>query len=187
LIASSAFLGYYSGMTGIREVNASPANLLCKACGLCCTGHLFIWAKLRPAELDPAEALGLHVFRSDPSQRGFSQPCPLWQGQCTIYTSRHYPHVCRAYQCKLLKAVLGENTSLANALTAVEQAKSMIQEMEALLPATGHANFRERLVAQIEHPEKSAGRELTEPEFRLKAEALLAFYAQAFGVTDLFE
>src|SRR5215831_2880323 len=110
-------------MIDLNESNEFQASILCKSCGLCCTGHLFIWAKLRPSELDPAEALGLTVFRSDPTQRGFSQPCPLWNGQCTIYNSPHYPHVCRAYQCKLLKEVLSGKISLLEALSIIEQAK----------------------------------------------------------------
>jgi hypothetical protein len=174
-------------MTGMDETKASQANILCKACGLCCTGHLFIWAKLRPAELDAAEALGMRVFRSDPAQRGFSQPCPLWQGQCTIYDSSHYPHVCRAYKCKLLKEVLGENTSLSNALTVIEQTKEMIHELESLLPISSNPNFRERLVAHLEHLEDAAGQEGSDLEFRKKAEALLGFYEQVYGVDDVIE
>jgi hypothetical protein len=170
----------------VDETNAAPANLLCQACGLCCTGHLFIWAKLRPAELDAAEALGLHVFRSDPGQRGFSQPCPRWQGQCTIYTSPHYPHICRAYKCKLLKSLLGETTSLPSALSTLEQAKHMIHALETLLSISPEINFRERLVARLEHPEDFTGQG-TELEFQEKAEALLVFYEQVFGVNDLLE
>jgi uncharacterized protein len=174
-----------SGMTAMDETNESQANILCKSCGLCCTGHLFIWAKLRPKELDTAEALGMTVFRSDPSQRGFSQPCPLWQGQCTIYASPHYPHVCRAYKCKLLKEVLAEKASLSQALTVVEQAKGLIHELETLLPISRNMNFREHLVA---HLEASAGQVNTELDlWRQKAEALLIFYEQVFGVTDLIE
>ena len=179
-----------SGMTGFEETKKSQASILCKSCGLCCTGHLFIWAKLRPAELDAAEALGMTVFRSDPGQRGFSQPCPLWQGECTIHSSPHYPHVCRAYQCKLLKEMLRKNTSLTEALSVVEQAKGMIHELEALLPESPHINFRERLAAQLEAAEGlsgSGGPEETDPELQLKAETLLTFYEQVFGVTDLIE
>lgn len=167
-------------MADIDGSGESQANDLCKACGLCCTGHLFIWAKLRPAELDSAEELGLTVFRSDPTQRGFSQPCPLWRGQCTIYATPHYPHICRAYKCKLLKEVIGENTPLPNALTVVDRAKEMIRELEPLLPASQNHNFRERLVAHFESGN-------TEPEFRAKAEALLSFYDLYFGVNDLVE
>ncbi|HEX2697934.1 MAG TPA: hypothetical protein VHM28_09510 [Anaerolineales bacterium] len=162
----------------------SQGNVLCKSCGLCCTGHLFVWAKLRPGELDSAEALGLNVFRSDPRQRGFSHPCPLWQGQCTVYTSPHYPHVCRAYKCKLLKEVLNENISLPKALTLIEEAKEMIYVVEGLLPVSSDPNFRQRLVARLEAEESSQGQDR---EFRQKANALLDFYEQVFGVNDLVE
>lgn len=173
-----------SAMTGIGETGESQANILCRSCGLCCTGHLFIWAKLRPSELDPAETLGMRVFRSDPTQRGFSQPCPLWQGECTIYASHHYPHVCRAYKCKLLKEMLGGDISLSGARGTVEQAKGMIQELEALLPVSSKPNFRERLVAQLEKRERQVNPDL---EFRQKAGALLVFYEQVFGVTDVVD
>lgn len=166
----------------MEETNESPANMLCRSCGLCCTGHLFVWAKLRPAELDSAEALGMHVFRSDPSQRGFSQPCPLWKGECTIHASPQYPHSCRAYNCNLLKEVIAENVSLPHALTVIQEAKGMIHEVEALLPASPISGFRERLVAQLEGPGEN-----TDPEFRLKADTLLIFYEKVFGVKDLVD
>ena len=171
----------------MEETNASQANTLCRSCGLCCTGHLFIWTKLRPAELDPAEALGMPVLRSEPRQRGFNQPCTLWQDECTIYASPHYPHACRAYKCKLLKEMLEEKVSLPEALAIVEIAKEMIHDLEALLPASPTPNFRERLVAHLEHLKKLPGQENTDLEFRLKADALLGFYEKVFGVTDVVD
>lgn len=166
------------------ETNESQANTLCKACGLCCTGHLFIWAKLSPSELDPAEELGLNVFRSDPTERGFNQPCPVWHGQCMVYDSPHYPRVCRSYKCKLLKDVIAENTPLPSAMTVIEQAKEMIREVESFLPTSAETNFRQRLVTQIEEPN---GLAKTDVEFRLKVEALLEVYEKVFGVDDLVE
>ena len=170
------------GMTGNDE-----SNILCKACGLCCTGHLFIWAKLRSSEMDAARELGLNVFQSDPRQRGFSQPCPLWKGQCTIYTSPHYPRFCHTYKCKLLKQVLNESTPLVNALSVIEQAKAMISELEAILPTSQNPNFRERLVAHLEQLKESEVLENSDEDFLRKAQALLFFYKQYFGVTDLIE
>ncbi|MBV5331949.1 hypothetical protein JZU69_06275, partial [bacterium] len=137
--------------------------------------------RLRPSELDWAEARGMKVFRDDPSQRGFSLPCPLWKGQCTIHTDPHYPHVCREYKCKLLKEVIAETTPLPDALKVMEQAKEMIDELKALLPASPNNNFRERLVEQFE---KSADTDL---EFRQKANTLLNFYEEVFGVKDLVD
>lgn len=176
-----------STMSDSYKAGESQANALCKDCGLCCTGHLFIWAKLRPSELDSAEELGMHVYRSDPTQRGFSQPCPLWKGQCTIYDSPDYPHACRAYKCKLLKEMLGGNISLPQALTAVRQAKAMIRELEARLPVSTSSNFRERLVAQLESMAQSTKNGSPDAEFQGKADALLSFYEKVFGVDDLIE
>ena len=175
------------GMIGIDETGESPASALCKSCGLCCTGHLFIWAKLKPSELDPAEKMGMTVFRSDPTQRGFSHPCPLWDGHCTIHDSPHYPRVCRAYQCKLLKELLGGTTSLSTAQAMVTQAKVMIADLKVVLPASPVKTFRERLVAHIEHPPAAAETESSYVDFRLKADELLRFYETVFGVNDLLE
>jgi hypothetical protein len=154
---------------------------------MCCSGHLFAWVKLKPAELDPAESLGVPVNRSDPNERGFSQPCPLWKGLCTIYESPHYPRACRAYKCKLLKEVLAENVALADALIVVEQAKVMIALLEAELPVSPNPNFRERLVAHIETPDAESARENAYLQFRSDADALLRYYDQHFGVNDLIQ
>lgn len=177
-----------TGMTGFEDTRKSQANTLCKACGLCCTGHLFIWTKLRSAELDSLEELGLKVIRSVPRHRGFNQPCPLWKGQCTIYESPTYPHFCRTYKCALLKNVLDETTTLPEALSLVEQTKGLIQDLEALLPDSGNPNFRESLAAQmeaLENPKETAGDE--DVEFQRKGSSLLALYEKVFGVDDVME
>jgi hypothetical protein len=153
---------------------------LCRSCGLCCTGHLFIWVKLRPAELDPAEALGLKVLRSHPNQRGFNQPCPMWQGDCAIHDSAHYPHACRAYNCKLLKEVNAGRESLPHALTIVQNAKERIREVESLLPASSKAGFRERLAEELESGHGDI-------ELQAKAKVLLDFYEECFGVDDVVD
>jgi len=152
---------------------------LCKSCGLCCSGHFFIWSKLRSAELDSIESLGLKVFR-EPERRGFNQPCPLWQGQCTIYDSPQYPHFCHTYKCKLLKQLLNENIRLPDALTVVGQAKEMIETVELLLPDSESNNFRERLVNYVE-----GGK--VDKDFQRKANALLLFLDSQFDINDFFE
>ena len=177
-------------MNNIGETNETQANVLCKSCGLCCTGHLFTWTKLKSSELDSAEALGLYVFRFPTSQRGFNQPCPLWQGVCTIYASAHYPHFCRTYKCKLLKQVLDETTSLSHAETVVQQAKGLIRELEALLPDSPNSSFRERLVTHLEALERvepSTEQDYQNVEYRLKARALVVLYENIFGVKDLID
>lgn len=165
-------------MPNPSNINQSPANTLCKSCGLCCTGHLFAWTKLRSAELDSVQSLGLTVLR-EPEQRGFSQPCPLWDGVCTVYTSPRYPRFCATYKCKLLKELINENIALPDALTVVREAMEMIDEVESLLPDSNNSNFRERLVAHLEQ-------ETTDTHFRQKASALLTFFEMHFGVSDFF-
>lgn len=163
------------------HVRMTEAQTLCKACGLCCTGHLFIWVKLRPSELDRAEDLGMTVLRSHPRQRGFNQPCPLWEGECTIYGQPQYPRACRAYHCKLLKSLLSGQVDLVDGLRTIEQAMDMIRGLERQLPASAEKNFRQRLATELEG---SADRS---PDFKLQAEALLKFYEEVFGVDDVVE
>jgi len=158
----------------------SPASTLCKFCGLCCTGHLFLWARLNAFELDRAQNLGLRVIRNDPRQRGFILPCPLWNQHCTIYTSPDCPRVCHSYQCKLLKELLDEKITLQNALPVIEQAKALIKEAAALLPPSASPSFRERFTLEIERGNQS-------PQFTEKAQTLIAFYKERFGVNDLLD
>lgn len=157
----------------------SPANFLCKSCGLCCTGHLFVWTKLRSPELDAIQSLGVNVLR-EPGQRGFNQPCPLWQEHCTIYETPQYPRFCRTYKCKLLKQVLDEETPLPSALGTVRRTKSLIHDLDRVLPTASSLNFRERLVACLE-------REDVSPEIKQKAKELLEIYESQFGVNDLVD
>jgi hypothetical protein len=170
----------YDSLMGSKDtINISQGMELCKSCGLCCTGHFFVWSKLRSAELDSIESLGLKVFR-EPGQRGFNQPCPLWQGQCTIYDSPHYPRFCHTYKCKLLKQLLNENICLPEALTIVEQAKEMIEKLEYLLPASAKDNFRELLVSHIEQGK-------ADEDFQRKADVLLLFLDTQFDINDFFD
>jgi superfamily I DNA/RNA helicase len=157
----------------------SPANLLCKSCGLCCTGHLFVWTKLRSPELDTIQSLGVKVLR-EPGQRGFNQPCPLWREHCTIYESPQYPRFCRTYKCKLLKQMLDEETPLPSALIVVRRTKSLILDLDSVLPSSSNPNFRERLTACFE-------REDVDSETQKKARELLEVYESHFGVNDLLD
>ena len=167
-------------MTEIEYSQASEATALCKACGLCCTGHLFSWVRLKAVELTPLEKLGLNVIRSDPRQRGFTQPCPMWNGICTIYDSHNYPKGCDSYKCKLLRELLDESVALPKALRTVQRAMKMIREVEVFLPVAPNSSFRERLIEQVENGNADA-------DFRQKADALLAFFDKNFGVNDFFE
>ena len=164
----------------IEPDQESQATALCKACGLCCSGHLFTWVKLRSAEIGSAKTLGIHVLGPDPRQRGFNQPCPLWNGECSIHNSPAYPRSCKTYQCKLLKKLLDGTTTLADALTVIQATKERIRVVTSLLPASSSCNFRERLAAH-----HGSGR--YDPEFERQALDLLHEFKEQFGVKDIIE
>lgn len=163
-----------------------PANLLCKACGLCCSGHLFSWVRLNANELDKTEKLGLKVIRDDPRQRGFLQPCTMWKdGVCQIYESPDYPKSCGKYKCKVLRQLLNEDISLQEGLSIIQETLVLIREIEALLPASNAISFRERLITYKEELE-SKKKEL-DGEFMQKTKVLLARYEDLLGVDDFVD
>ncbi|MDP1545628.1 MAG: hypothetical protein Q8L87_06360 [Anaerolineales bacterium] len=164
------------------------ANTLCKSCGLCCSGHLFSWVRLNAPELDPVEKLGLNVIRNDPRQRGFTQPCPVWNGVCAVYTSPDYPRNCKSYKCKALKQLLDENITLPEALSVIQETLTLIREIEALLPASSAISFRERLISHKEYLEsKGRAHEALDQEFLGKTAVLLNRYEDRFGVDDFID
>ncbi|MBL8091763.1 MAG: hypothetical protein JNJ43_15610 [Anaerolineales bacterium] len=169
-------------------MSESNAQTLCKACGLCCSGHLFSWVRLNANELDKTEALGLKVIRNDPRQRGFLQPCPVWQGGiCTVYTLPDYPRSCEKYKCIVLRKLLDEEIDFPDATNQIEETLGLIREVENLLPASAITSFRERLIAHKEDVEKLDEQNLIEKEFLQKAGELLNLYESRFGVDDFID
>ena len=173
-------------MTNTINTNESPSNILCKSCGLCCSGHLFAWVRLNAPELDSAQSLGLNVIRNDPRQRGFTQPCPLWDGMCTVYSSPDYPRTCRTYKCVVLRRLLDKDITLPDALSSIQKTLVLIGEIEPLLPASSAVSFRERLITHKEFLE-SNGKKTNELEFLRKTETLLTYYEDRFGVDDFID
>jgi uncharacterized protein len=169
---------------------ASEAQTLCKSCGLCCSGHLFSWVRLNANELDKVEALGLKVIRSDPRQRGFLQPCPVWQGGiCTVYESPDYPSSCQKYRCTVLRKLLDEEIDFPDAMDQIQEALNLIREIETLLPVSPAISFRERLITHKEELEKLDKQKYSdrEKEFLNKAKELLDYYENRFGVDDFID
>jgi len=76
---------------------------------------------------------------------------------------------------------------MPEALTVVQQAKELINELELLLPASSNSNFRERLVNRIDYLESSKELGNVDLEFRQKARKLLNFYKDHFGVKDIVD
>lgn len=165
----------------------SPANLLCKACGLCCSGHLFSWVRLNAPELDPIEKLGVKVIRDDPRQRGFTQPCPLWNGVCTVYATPEYPRSCAKYKCNVFRRLEDDDISPSDALSLIQETLGLIREIERLLPSSPAGSFREKLIAYQEELENRGEHNVSEQEFLRRANQLLTWYEDRFGVDDFID
>lgn len=173
-------------MTEVIHSREAEAGALCMACGLCCTGHLFSWVRLKAIELTPLERLGLNVIRNDPRQRGFTQPCRMWNGVCTIYESYDYPRGCKSYRCKLLRELLDESVEPAEALKVVKQARTLFRTVEKQLPKSTHSSFRERFIAQVKALKDSSAQGHN-AYFVSQAETLLTVIETRFGVMDFFD
>jgi uncharacterized protein len=172
------------------ESKEFQSQTLCKSCGLCCSGHLFAWVRLNANELDKVEALGLNVIRNDPRQRGFLQPCPVWQGGvCTVYESPDYPSSCRKYKCIVLRKLLDKEIDFPNAMNQIEETLRLIREVENFLPTSSAISFRERLITHKENLERidKQNHSDNEKEFLRKTNLLLDWYQHRFGVDDFVD
>jgi Fe-S-cluster containining protein len=102
----------------------SNATALCLACGFCCDGTLHTHTVLLLEEVDAVTDVGLvvDVVHDKPA---FRQPCTMFRdGSCSIYDRR--PHVCRRYECALLKRAMRGDITLEQALLVVGIAQKQL-------------------------------------------------------------
>ena len=169
-------------MTEIEYSRGEEAESLCMACGLCCTGHLFSWVQIKSTEQSRLGQLGLKIIQPEARHHGFSQPCPMWDGECSIYRSKTYPSGCRSFKCRLLRELLDEDIPLLKALRVVKQTREKIAVIDKFLPASKEVSFRELLIEQLDRIPLNPG--LVDEEFRSKANELLSDFEKRFGVSD---
>jgi Fe-S-cluster containining protein len=102
----------------------SDATALCLACGFCCDGTLHTHTVLLAEEVGAATEVGLAVGAVQ-DRPAFRQPCAMFRdGCCSIYERR--PHVCRRYECALLKRTLDGEIALEQALRVVGIAQKQL-------------------------------------------------------------
>jgi hypothetical protein len=88
----------------------------------------------------------------------------------------------------VFRRLLDKDITLPDALSSIQETLVLIGEIEPLLPASSAVSFRERLITYKELLE-SSGKELDaiEREFLRKAEILLSYYEDQFGVDDFID
>lgn len=171
-------------MTEIEYSRGDEADALCRTCGLCCSGHLFSWVQIKAVEIAHLQKLGLTVIQPVKNKSGFTQPCPMWDGECSIYQSENYPSGCRSFNCKLLREVLNESISLSRALRIVKRTKEKIGVVEKLLPSSSQVNFRERVVEYLSHLDRSTELTVAERELQTQLGDVLNEIKNQFGVRN---
>jgi hypothetical protein len=118
----------------------TPGEQLCRACGLCCDGTLFVLVKLEASD-DAAKlkALGLPVTisRGKTPVARFPQPCvALCEDRtCRLYADR--PWQCRVFECGVLKDAKAGRITFALALRLVTQARKRADQVRRLLRELG--------------------------------------------------
>ena len=122
------------------------ATALCLACGFCCDGTLHTHTVLLVDEVDDAAEAGL-AMGAVPDRPAFQQPCTMFRaGSCSIYERR--PHVCRRYECALLKRTLGGEITLEQALRVVGIAQKQLGVFRSRMPdAVSFMRFLKELEA----------------------------------------
>lgn len=122
---------------------AAEAADLCTRCGLCCDGTVFENAKAYPEDLPGLARHGLALDTAS-ERPAFVLPCAkLAEATCTIYAERFV--TCRRFRCKLLQSVEAGETTVAEGLTKIATARSLIAAVE---PAARMARHRRALAVQ---------------------------------------
>lgn len=108
-------------------------STLCQACALCCQGALFRWALVDETEATRLQSRGVPTGRRRDGRRALRLGCSALRGTvCGLYSDR--PRACDAYFCVLAFAVRDGRVALEAALRTVEQAQTLLAEVEAGLP-----------------------------------------------------
>ena len=121
---------------------------LCLSCGLCCDGSLFWAVPLGEGDTAPAPLDADGYLR---------QPCPCFNGACTIYKDR--PAGCRDFTCHLLDAVAAGQRDRDWALARIAEMRETLAALDAALPGGDPSLYRraaEFLAEQDAAPEDMA-------------------------------
>jgi hypothetical protein len=119
--------------TMTEESDVSPAELLCRRCGVCCCRAVLSGVRLEASEIAFATKHELRVLMT---MRGpaFALPCPLLEQRCcNAYAER--PRSCRNFRCRTLRSLEDGSLSLTQALDRMTDLQQRILTIESALQA----------------------------------------------------
>ncbi len=109
----------------------SKSELLCKDCGICCSGTVLSGVRLEAAEGSFAELHKLCVVKTEEGL-AFAQPCPLFTARsCSAYAER--PRRCRSFRCKTLRAFEGGTLTEEQSIERINALRKRIESIEATI------------------------------------------------------
>ncbi len=115
------------------------ANYLCKSCGLCCTSFFSKGYIQNDREKAVVKKFGGKSFTDADGYLCFEQPCPAYEGICSVYPD--HPLSCKNYACTLLKLLRNNDINIEYALKIVDEIQSAISQIdETLMPFLGKRN-----------------------------------------------
>ena len=130
----------------------SSAEHLCLSCGLCCDGSLF-WAV--PVEKGEDVPVPLDA------EGRLRQPCPRFNGACTIYADR--PAACRTFDCRVLQTVQAGRRDEAWARDQIAGMRQVLAALDAALPGPEPSLYRRAADFLAKHQ-----KDLRDPAFQRK-------------------
>jgi uncharacterized protein len=156
----------------------SGATALCLTCGFCCDGTLHTHTVLLAEEVDAATVVGLAVGGVQ-DRPAFQQPCTMFRdGCCSIYERR--PHVCRRYECALLKRTEGGEITLERALRVIGVAQKQLGVFRGRVPdAVSFMRFLRELEAGAQDAPDGLDAEASNHMV-----ALVVYLTRHFGESD---
>ena len=122
---------------------ATAAESLCSACGMCCDGVLFHSVELQTGD-HPRQlaSLGLKLRRKK-GVEFFLQPCSAHREadgrcSCAIYAER--PLRCRNFDCRQLRGVLAGEISGEEAQGKIREARERVAQVNGMIDRIGETN-----------------------------------------------
>ncbi len=144
---------------------ATPATRLCRACGLCCDGTVFVYVPVTEEEARRLVHRLPILPATDRLEARFDLRCPAHgAGGCSIYEER--PDICAQFRCKLLRRLEAGTIDLDDARVVVARVRALAERLDAALPP---GKSRLTRVALLPDPTLQTSRDLA----LIQGEALL--------------
>ena len=107
------------------------AHQLCKTCGLCCTSFFSKGYVQNDREKNLVREFGGKFFTDTDKYLCFEQPCPAYNGVCSVYPD--HPLSCKNYACALLKQLRSNSIDIQSALNVINEMQSTISQIDESL------------------------------------------------------